>query len=201
MGPNNSAGRKDHVKSGCTQGKTNIFGLNEEQRRAAEFKDEHALVLAGAGCGKTKTIEGRCKHLISIGVPAYQIVVLTFTRRSADEIAKRVESSLGNRAKDLQATTMHAFCMKLIRRYEPDHQLLCAAFSAADTRHAVEAARRHPTGQLAAGVFAAIVYQLLGGLGLLDSINEALVILQEKPDHAETSEARQASPSSVFAVR
>jgi len=66
----------------------------------------------------------------------------------------------------------------------------------------------HPTGQLAAGVFAAIICQLLGGIGLLESVERALQILEEIPDHDETSQAiRQAikfasdNPSSIDALK
>ena len=89
-----------------------LSGLNNAQRRAAEFDGAHALVLAGAGCGKTKTIEARIKHLISMGVRPHEIAVLTFTNRAAEEIFSRVEHSLGGRARGIQASTMHALCIK-----------------------------------------------------------------------------------------
>lgn len=94
-----------------------IEGLNEGQSVAVAFDGGHALVLAGAGCGKTKTIIARCERLINAGVPGHQICVLTFTRKSADEIVARVESKLGSRAKDIHASTFHGLCMWLIRRY------------------------------------------------------------------------------------
>jgi DNA helicase II / ATP-dependent DNA helicase PcrA len=104
--------------------------LNAAQHRAVTFDGGHALILAGAGCGKTKTIIARCQHLISQGVPAHQIYVLTFTRRSAAEIIARVESSLGNRGKDLQASTFHTFCMAMIRRFPKAFG--CKGFSVID---------------------------------------------------------------------
>lgn len=92
-----------------------INNLNENQRIAATFSGEHALVLAGAGTGKTRTIIARAGYLIHSGVPADRIQVLTFTRRSAKEIVERVKV-VGDRANGLNASTFHTWCMTLIRR-------------------------------------------------------------------------------------
>jgi len=59
------------------------FPLNKQQQSAAEFNGMHALVLAGAGTGKTLTIVARTQHLIREGVEARRILLLTFTRRAA----------------------------------------------------------------------------------------------------------------------
>lgn len=107
-----------------------LSGLNNAQRRAAEFDGAHALVLAGAGCGKTKTIEARVKHLISMGVRPHEIAVLTFTNRAAEEIFSRVEHSLGGRARGIQSSTMHALCIKQIRRFP--NEFGCEGFSVID---------------------------------------------------------------------
>ena len=93
-----------------------IDELNPQQRQAAITETQHSLVLAGAGCGKTKTIVARAAYLIDQGVPANQIQILTFTRRAASEIVARVELALGAQAKGLRASTFHTFCMYLLRR-------------------------------------------------------------------------------------
>ncbi|WP_353144397.1 ATP-dependent helicase [Acinetobacter pragensis] len=93
-----------------------IDELNPQQRQAAITETQHSLVLAGAGCGKTKTIVARAAYLIDQGVPANQIQILTFTRRAASEIVARVELALGDQAKGLRASTFHTFCMYLLRR-------------------------------------------------------------------------------------
>ena len=93
-----------------------LSSLNNRQRKAATMGDQHALVLAGAGSGKTKTIVSRAAYLIDQGVPANRIQILTFTRRSASEIVTRVKSHLGDQASQLHASTFHAWCMSLIRR-------------------------------------------------------------------------------------
>lgn len=93
-----------------------IDELNPQQKQAATTEAKHSLVLAGAGCGKTKTIVARAAYLIDQGVPANQIQILTFTRRAASEIVARVELALGEQAKGLRASTFHTFCMHLLRR-------------------------------------------------------------------------------------
>ncbi|MDX2494973.1 MAG: ATP-dependent helicase [Desulfuromusa sp.] len=88
--------------------------LNEAQREAATLPNRHALVLAGAGSGKTKTIIARAAYLIAAGIPAHRIKILTFTRRAASEIVERVKLAIGEQAKTLSASTFHAWCMQLI---------------------------------------------------------------------------------------
>src|SRR5436190_22321994 len=72
--------------------------LNDEQRRAVEHgcDDLHAcgplLIIAGAGSGKTNTLANRVAHLIVRGADPRRILLLTFSRRAAAEMQKRVQS-------------------------------------------------------------------------------------------------------------
>lgn len=91
--------------------------LNPAQLKAATTDSQNTLVLAGAGSGKTKTIVARAAYLIDKGVSANQIQIVTFTRRAASEIIKRVESHLGTQAEGLRASTFHTFCLSILRRY------------------------------------------------------------------------------------
>jgi DNA helicase-2/ATP-dependent DNA helicase PcrA len=93
-----------------------IIELNPSQKLAACLSDQHALILAGAGTGKTKTIVARAAYLISNGTPAHRIQIMAFTRRAATEIVERVKMHLGEAAKGLNASTFHAWCMHLIHR-------------------------------------------------------------------------------------
>ncbi|WP_435356602.1 ATP-dependent helicase [Emticicia sp. SJ17W-69] len=89
--------------------------LNENQKKAVEFGGKHLLLLAGAGTGKTKTIIARAIDLISKGVPSNKILILTFTKRSAQEIVTRVESALGvSQSKSLSGSTFHSWCNHLL---------------------------------------------------------------------------------------
>ena len=90
--------------------------LNPKQQIAASIERKHALILAGAGTGKTKTIIARAAYLISNGTPAPRIQIVTFTRRAALEIVERVKMHLGDAAQGLNASTFHAWCMHLIHR-------------------------------------------------------------------------------------
>jgi len=65
-------------------------GLNEHQRRAATAKDQRLLVLAGPGTGKTHTLLARVRHLVESGANPAEILVLTFTRRAAQELKDRL---------------------------------------------------------------------------------------------------------------
>ena len=131
MKPNKLSSRTGANLLQHKQAKAHVFGLNDAQRIASEFDEGHALVLAGAGCGKTSTINGRLVNLVSIGVKTHQIAVLTFTRRAGDEIIERVDASLAGRAEGLQASTFHGFYIKLIRSYP--NLFGCQGFSVIDS--------------------------------------------------------------------
>jgi DNA helicase-2/ATP-dependent DNA helicase PcrA len=97
--------------------KPDVLDLNPGQHAAATFAGGHALVLAGAGCGKTSTIIARCEYLVASGVPASRIYVLAFTRKAVDQIIELVANTLGSSARGLKASTFHKFCLTLIRSY------------------------------------------------------------------------------------
>ena len=70
--------------------------LNSDQRRAAEHGNGPLLVIAGAGSGKTNTLAHRVAHLIVAGADPRRILLMTFSRRAASEMARRVERIVGN---------------------------------------------------------------------------------------------------------
>ncbi|MDT1064316.1 ATP-dependent helicase [Paracoccus sp. CPCC 101403] len=65
--------------------------LNDRQRQAVEFGNGPLLVIAGAGSGKTNTIAHRVAHLLATGSDPRRILLMTFSRRAASELARRVE--------------------------------------------------------------------------------------------------------------
>ena len=71
-----------------------LADLNDEQRVAASHGDGALLIVAGAGTGKTATLAHRVAHLIAGGTEPGRILLLTFTRRAASEMVRRVDSLL-----------------------------------------------------------------------------------------------------------
>jgi len=69
--------------------------LNPQQRNAVTHGDGPLLVVAGAGTGKTKTLAYRVAYLISQGMDPGRILLLTFTRRSAQEMLRRHRPGVG----------------------------------------------------------------------------------------------------------
>ncbi len=93
--------------------------LNPEQYQATTFEGKHLLVLAGAGTGKTRTIIARAVYLLQQGVRPGSIKILSFTRKSANEIVSRIQIESENLpcAQDLSGSTFHSWGMELIQRY------------------------------------------------------------------------------------
>ena len=94
--------------------------LNEEQKYAVNFNGKHLLVLAGAGTGKTYTIISRARKLIEEdGIEPQRIVILSFTRKSAQEIAERIKAGLSTSStRGLAGRTFHSWCNELIIRHK-----------------------------------------------------------------------------------
>ena len=91
--------------------------LNPQQAAAATHGDGPLLIIAGAGTGKTRTLVYRVAHLIERGVKAERILLLTFTRRAAQEMLSRAERLVGGNSKRVHGGTFHATAHRLLRRY------------------------------------------------------------------------------------
>ena len=92
-----------------------LAALTENQREAVLHMEGPLLVLAGPGSGKTRVITCRIAHLIHQGVPASQILAITFTNKAAGEMKQRVEAMLpGSR---VWISTFHALGVRLLRQY------------------------------------------------------------------------------------
>lgn len=92
-----------------------LDSLNPSQRLAATHVEGPLLVLAGPGSGKTRVVTHRIAHLISAGVPADQIVALSFTNKASDEMRRRVTELVG--PQPVEMGTFHRFAARLLRRH------------------------------------------------------------------------------------
>ena len=91
--------------------------LNPEQCAAATAPGGPLLVLAAAGTGKTRTLVHRVAYLVESGVPAYRMLLLTFTNRAAREMLERAEHLLGSGVDGIWSGTFHSVCARFLRRY------------------------------------------------------------------------------------
>jgi DNA helicase-2/ATP-dependent DNA helicase PcrA len=91
--------------------------LNEAQRQAVTTTMGPVLVIAGAGSGKTRTLVHRLAYLLAEGVEPWQILLLTFTRKAAQEMLWRAASLIGNSTTQVTGGTFHAIANNLLRRY------------------------------------------------------------------------------------
>ncbi len=92
--------------------------LNEEQFRVVTAKPNAALVVAGAGTGKTRAITYRVAYLIEQGVSPQRILLATFTNRAAREMLKRVEMLTGSQnVHKIWGGTFHRIANLILRRH------------------------------------------------------------------------------------
>src|SRR5213592_4385563 len=86
--------------------------LNPQQHDAGP-----ALVIAGAGAGKTRTLIYRVAFLLEQGIPAERILLLTFTNKAAKEMMRRVADLLGAELASLWGGTFHSIGNRILRRH------------------------------------------------------------------------------------
>jgi DNA helicase-2/ATP-dependent DNA helicase PcrA len=91
--------------------------LNGQQLAAVTAGDGPALVIAGAGSGKTRTLVYRLAYLIDAGVDPGQMLLLTFTRKAAQEMITRAGALIGSRIERVFGGTFHSVANVLLRRY------------------------------------------------------------------------------------
>ncbi len=89
--------------------------LNPEQYAAVTTEARHALVIAGAGSGKTRTLTYRVARLLEYGVAPWRILLLTFTNKAAREMLERVASLAGMGAGQIWGGTFHSVANRILR--------------------------------------------------------------------------------------
>jgi DNA helicase-2/ATP-dependent DNA helicase PcrA len=116
-----------------------FHSLNEAQCQAVRHVDGPMLVLAGPGSGKTRVVTHRIAHLLREGIPASQILALTFTNKAADEMKSRVDSLA--QGQNVWVSTFHRFGARLLRQYA-DFVGLTPNFTIYDTADAKQTLAR-----------------------------------------------------------
>jgi len=97
-----------------------LENLNPMQQRAVLATEGPALIIAGPGAGKTKTISNRVAHLIQKGVPPDAILAVTFTNKAAAEMRERITHLLENwklRIGNLFVGTFHSFALRILQEH------------------------------------------------------------------------------------
>jgi DNA helicase-2/ATP-dependent DNA helicase PcrA len=97
---------------------TLLSGLNPEQRAAVELPAQSALILAGAGSGKTRVLTTRIAYLISTGqVSPHGILAVTFTNKAAKEMVTRLSAMLPINTRGMWIGTFHGLCNRMLRAH------------------------------------------------------------------------------------
>ena len=91
--------------------------LNEVQRAAVTYNDGPALVIAGAGSGKTRVLVYKLLYLLDSGYPASGLMALTFTNKAAREMRSRISLHVGGLARDIRMGTFHSVFLRILREH------------------------------------------------------------------------------------
>jgi len=98
-----------------------LEGLNKPQLAAVTLPPQHALILAGAGSGKTRVLTTRIAWLISTGQVSPQgILAVTFTNKAAKEMLARLSAMLPINVRGMWIGTFHGLCNRLLRAHHRD---------------------------------------------------------------------------------
>ncbi len=119
-----------------------LHNLNPEQRAAVTLPAESALILAGAGSGKTRVLTTRIAWLISTGQVSPQgVLAVTFTNKAAKEMLARLAAMLPVNIRGMWIGTFHGLCNRLLRAHHRDANLP-ATFQILDSQDQLSAIKR-----------------------------------------------------------
>jgi len=119
-----------------------LHGLNPEQLAAVTLPHESALILAGAGSGKTRVLTTRIAHLIQTGQASpHGILAVTFTNKAAKEMLSRISAMLPINPRGMWVGTFHGLCNRLLRTHHREAGLP-ALFQILDHQDQLSAIKR-----------------------------------------------------------
>ena len=132
--------------------------LRPIQKEVVEAREPHLVVIAGAGAGKTSVLVQRYLRFVREGIPPSNILSITFTRKAAAEMKKRIvdtlrEEGLFEAAREAETgpiQTVHSFCERLLREnaiaagLDPEFEILAEAAKAEAREEAIQGAMGDP---------------------------------------------------------
>lgn len=92
-----------------------LNSLNPPQREAVMHTEGPAMIIAGAGSGKTRVLTYRIAHLIKNGTDPFNILSLTFTNKASREMRERIEQVVGTDARNIWMGTFHSVFARILR--------------------------------------------------------------------------------------
>ncbi|MFO1477443.1 MAG: UvrD-helicase domain-containing protein [Verrucomicrobiota bacterium] len=164
--------------------------LNEQQLAAVQAPPGPALVIAGAGSGKTRTLTYRVAFLLEQGIPPERILMLTFTNKAAQEMMRRTGDLMQRDPPAIMGGTFHSVGARLLRRhaeqagYRPDFTIL----DREDAHHLIKAcvgesdidikATRFPKAEVLGDIFSLAVNMSLPIAAVLETHYPSFVELE-----------------------
>ena len=119
-----------------------LSGLNPEQRQAVTLPHQSALILAGAGSGKTRVLTTRIAYLISSGQASPSgILAVTFTNKASKEMVTRLSAMLPINTRGMWIGTFHGLCNRMLRAHHREANLP-QAFQILDSGDQLSAIKR-----------------------------------------------------------
>jgi DNA helicase-2/ATP-dependent DNA helicase PcrA len=119
-----------------------LEGLNEQQLEAVTLASQSALILAGAGSGKTRVLTTRIAWLIQTGqVGPHELIAVTFTNKAAREMLTRISAMLPINTRGMWVGTFHGLCNRMLRTHHRDAGLP-QAFQILDSADQLSAIKR-----------------------------------------------------------
>src|SRR5687767_9325521 len=95
-----------------------LSGLNEQQLEAVTLPQQSALILAGAGSGKTRVLTARVAWLVQTGQASPTgLIAVTFTNKAAKEMLTRISAMLPINTRGMWVGTFHGLCNRLLRAH------------------------------------------------------------------------------------